>query len=67
MEKALKQSNASLIGGTGGSLGGASTSDLERGFMSDEEPGESMAHERSETGEELMSEGFVGRPGGWER
>lgn len=68
MERDIKQSNASMVGGTGGSLGGATASDLERGFTTCDK--ESAAEERAEEGEmdnEPMEEGFVGRPMGWDR
>ena len=70
MKDDLKQSNASKVGGTGGALGGATSSDLERGFMSDSDVdiGEELPTEDMvETGEVPLQDGFVGRAKGWER
>lgn len=67
-QESLKQSNAGMTGGTNGALGGASTTDLQNGFIS-EQPAIAknewdipMLHE-----EKPKEGGFVGRPEGWER
>lgn len=65
MEKEIKQSNAAKVGGTNGSLGGATPADLERGYITSETDGESAAEEAAET--VRMPDGFVGRPMGWDR
>lgn len=62
----LPQSAAGRAGGTAGSLGGSTDADLQRGYMH-AGPGE----EAGEPGGDIVPmqplEGFLSRPGGWER
>lgn len=61
----LPASDAGLTGGTNGALGGASKSDLERGFTDANEQCDAPTCEPMTNSD--VRPGFCGRPNGWER
>jgi len=68
----MKESNAGIVGGSGGSLGEASTGDLKKGYTKqDVMLPEGYCDEGEETFisdlKEDSMEGFAGRPKGFER
>lgn len=66
-DDSLKQSNAGITGGTNGSLGGASTTDLQNGFIPEQPAVTARDWEMPMMTEKPKEGGFVGRPEGWER
>ena len=60
----LKQSDASIVGGTNGSLNGLTKTDLERGYG--DAGVDEYANTESPTFEQQQG-GFAKRPQGWER
>lgn len=65
-DKDLPESKTGIIGGTNGSLGGATEADLERGFTTEQEPDNDEDDNGWVNPDPLVS-GFLGRNGGWER
>jgi hypothetical protein len=60
-------SDASIRGGTGGSLGGASEADLRRGYTDAEAPAPERPDAPVPPWVEREPGGFLNRPRGWER
>jgi len=68
----MKESNASIKGGSNGSLGGATTADLKQGYMKQDDklPSDYCDEDEESFLDELYEKpdgGFVGRPKGFER
>jgi len=63
----MKESNAGMTGGTNGALGGASATDLQKGFIPEQPAVEKHEWDMPMLTEKPKEGGFVGRPEGWER
>jgi len=64
----MKDNGNGEKGGTNGSLNGATTADLKRGYTTSGDSSGNTLHEVSETEyPDSPPGGFAGRPDGWER